>query len=182
MKLFAEAARNGHMQAEYQRALLYLHGVKGHVSQESGPAGHARKEVPWIVKPDAHRGVKYLARAAGGGVVSAQREVARCCLAGIGMEANVEAARSWLTKAAESEDAGAMVQLAHLLLHQVKTNPKTKMSTKTLVGAWGVYTLLSGPTMLAQVQRPLLKTNWETNVCARVCARVCVCVSGFRCV
>jgi hypothetical protein len=52
--------------------------------------GHGRKEEPWVVKPDGKRAVMYLARAAGGGVVSAQRELARCCWAGIGMEANVQ--------------------------------------------------------------------------------------------
>jgi TPR repeat protein len=47
-----------------------------------------------------------------------------------GMEANVEAASSWLTKAAESGDAEAMVQLAHLLLHQVEKKSQNKNGHK----------------------------------------------------
>jgi TPR repeat protein len=53
------------------------------------------------VAPDAVRAVKCLARAAGAGVVEAQRELARCCMEGIGVEQNAEAARSWLVRAAE---------------------------------------------------------------------------------
>ena len=90
----------------------------------------------WFVKPDARRAIRYLARAAGGGIAAAQRELARCCLHGVGMEENVEAAVSWLRQAAGCGGSGgvgkgggkgggggdvvAMLDLAHLLLHQVR--------------------------------------------------------------
>jgi TPR repeat protein len=108
--LLSKAARNGHMQAEYQRALLYLHGLAcGQERREDG-AGQQ-----WIVTPDVQRAIKSLARAAGGGVVAAQRELARCCMQGVGMTPNTEAATCWLLKAAEGGDGEAMVELAHVL-------------------------------------------------------------------
>jgi TPR repeat protein len=144
LALLSAAARQGHLLAEYQRALLYLHGLPRHrapkpralkaaastsIFDTDGAKGGAPRErpagsegssdgTPWILVPDARRALRYLARAAGGEITAAQRELARCCLHGVGMAENPEAAVTWLQKAAGGGDALAMVDLARLLLLQ----------------------------------------------------------------
>ena len=57
---------------------------------------------------------------------------------------------------------------SHMPLLLVKANLKTQNVYKNK--SWALNTLLSGPTMLAQVQLPMLKQKLKKKVCLHVCS------------
>ena len=61
----------------------------------------------WIVRPNAARAVKYMARAGGAGVAAAQKALASLCLQGVGVARNIDAARGMSSdlRCADSTDS-----------------------------------------------------------------------------
>jgi len=72
--LLAEASRNGNLLAAYRLALLYLHGLHSADKHKGSSGAEGSTGEEWVVKVDARKAVKNLARAAGGGVLDAQCE------------------------------------------------------------------------------------------------------------
>lgn len=133
IKLYTEAANEGHPQAQYSLGRAYLTG--------SGVEKDKKEALKWIkkaaeqgnmyaechlgafyrtgdgIKQDEVEGIKWIEKSAKQGYFYAQFELGCCYLFGWGVKKSPTKAIKWLTKAAEQGDRVSMRTLGALYIH-----------------------------------------------------------------